>query len=262
MQDILHYIGGNCPGDCLSCHQHVALSEHIDSPGCSMCRSNFARIFLVSVLPLRLAVPGPQYHEGGAGTDCRVEYEEVCQSSYETQCSNSYQDVCLSVHQTKCSPYKEKQCFDVSDVSCGVREEKVCTVVEVPECQTKMEVIQEQQCSTAVEKVCTAVETSSCSPVTSEQCLTVPDVHCEEVPDQTCQTKLEVTQHQQCFSVSDVVCSAVHSQQCSTVPKNVCKGRIQSFSPRINFLNPTFKNGGIKKKYFLNQSFKVYIKRN
>ena len=149
MQDILHYIGGNCPGDCLSCHQHVALSEHIDSPGCSMCHSNFARIFLVSVLPLRLAVPGPQYHEGGAGTDCRVEYEEVCQSSYETQCSNSYQDVCLSVHQTKCSPYKEKQCFDVSDVSCGVREEKVCTVVEVPECQTKMEVIQEQQCSTA-----------------------------------------------------------------------------------------------------------------
>ena len=151
-----------------------------------MCQSKLlAQILVSSVLGLGgvLAGPGPDtgtaYHEGGG---CRVEYEEVCQSSYETQCSNSYQDICLSVPETRCSPYKEKQCFDVAEVDCQVREEKVCGLVEVPECQTKMEVIQEQQCS--LKKVCSAVETVKCSPVTEEQCLTVPDLHCEDLPEE------------------------------------------------------------------------------
>ena len=211
----MDYIGGNVwvnVSVASSVLQHLALfiREHIDSPGCSMCHSNLApQILVITLLGVAgvLAVPGPDtpYHDGGgqgsggAHRGCRVEYEEVCQSSYETQCSNSYQDICLSVPETVCSPYKENQCFDVAEVDCQTREEKVCGLVEVPECQTKMEIIQEQQCS--VEKVCSPVETVKCSPVTEDVCVTVPDLHCEDIPQEICQTKLEIGQHQQCFTV-------------------------------------------------------------
>ena len=80
---------------------------------------------------------------------------------------------------------------------------QVCGVVEVAECETKVEEVPGLQCRPAMERVCTQIQQvrildqtknicnqtekylqTQCTPVTEEQCATLPSVVCEEVPDQ------------------------------------------------------------------------------
>ena len=62
--------------------------------------------------------------------------------------------MCVSLCMSSSVPHTEQQCIDIEQQQCRETEQQVCGNIDVPECETKVETVQEQQCSSGSEHVC------------------------------------------------------------------------------------------------------------